>query len=105
MTQANQPENIFGRIVDARRYEPPQLDLSDTNNSRTMMIELTGPGQTVLEIGTVTDYMSRVLTERGNPVIGVEIDPVAASIAKQHCDRLLNADIESLLLDDALQKH
>jgi GT2 family glycosyltransferase/glycosyltransferase involved in cell wall biosynthesis/SAM-dependent methyltransferase len=105
MTQANQPENIFGRIVDARRYEPPQLDLSDTNNSRTMMIELTGTGKTVLEIGTSTGYMSRVLTERGNTVIGVEIDPVAASIAKQHCDRLLNADIESLLLDDALQKH
>jgi SAM-dependent methyltransferase len=104
MTQSNQPENIFGRIVDARRYEPPQLDLSDANNSRTMMIELTGTGKTVLEIGTSTGYMSRLLTDRGNTVIGVEIDPEAASIAKQHCDRLLNADIESLLLGDALEK-
>ncbi len=105
MTQSNQSENIFGRVVDARRYEPPHLDLGDSNNSRTMMIELTGTGKSVLEIGTSTGYMSRVLRERGNTVIGVEVDPEAASIAKQHCDRLLNADIESLLVSDALEKN
>ena len=96
MTQSNQAENIFGRVVDARRYEPPHLDLGDSNNSRTMMIELTGTGKSVLEIGTSTGYMSRVLRERGNAVVGVEVDPEAASIAKQHCDRLLNTDAHLL---------
>jgi GT2 family glycosyltransferase/glycosyltransferase involved in cell wall biosynthesis/SAM-dependent methyltransferase len=105
MTHSNQPENMFGKTVDARRYEPPQLDLSDCNSSRTMMIELAGEGKTVLEIGTSTGYMSRVLKERGNTVVGVEVDPRAASIAKQYCDRLLNADIESLLLGDTLEKN
>ena len=105
MTQSNQPENVFGKVVDARRYEPEQLDLNDSNNSRTMMIELTGTGKSVLEIGTSTGYMSRVLRERGNTVVGVEVDPEAASIAKQYCDRLLNADIESLLLGNTLEKN
>src|SRR5882757_4628529 len=102
MTQSNQPE--IGKVVDARRYEPEQLDLNDSNNSRTVMIELTGTGKSVLEIGTSTGYMSRVLRERGNTVVGVEVDPEAASIAKQYCDRLLNADIESLLLGNTLEK-
>jgi len=105
MTHSNQLENMFGRVVDARRYEPQQLDLSDCNSSRTMMIEFTGTGKTVLEIGTSTGYMSRVLKERGNTVVGIEVDREAASVAKQYCDRLLNADIESLLLGDALEKN
>src|SRR5207302_11332462 len=105
MTQSNQPENIYGKVVDARRYEPERLDLNDSNNSRTVMIELTGTGKSVLEIGTSNGYMSRVLRERGNTVVGVEVDPEAASIAKQYCDRLLNADIESLLVGDALEKN
>jgi GT2 family glycosyltransferase/glycosyltransferase involved in cell wall biosynthesis/2-polyprenyl-3-methyl-5-hydroxy-6-metoxy-1,4-benzoquinol methylase len=104
MTHSNQLENMFGRIVDARRYEPSQLDLSDSNSSRTMMIELTGTGKTVLEIGTSTGYMSRVLKDRGNTVVGVEVDPEAAASARPHCDRLLNADIESLLLGDELEE-
>ena len=93
MTQSNQPENIFGKVVDARRYEPEQLDLNDSNNSRTVMIELTGTGKSVLEIGTSTGYMSRVLRERGNTVVGVEVDPEAASIAKRHAAASANGGV------------
>ena len=105
MTHSNQLQNVFGRTVDARRYEPLQLDLSDSNSSRTIMIELTGTGKAVLEVGTSTGYMSKVLKERGNTVVGVEVDPEAAAIAKPYCDRLLNADIESLLLGEELEKN
>ena len=68
------------------------------------MIELVGRDKHVLEVGTSTGYMSRVLKQRGNTVVGVEIDPEAATVAKQYCDRFLNDDIESLLARDAFQE-
>jgi GT2 family glycosyltransferase/glycosyltransferase involved in cell wall biosynthesis/SAM-dependent methyltransferase len=104
MSHSTESQHIFDRTVDARRYEPPQLNLDDRNSSRAIMIELTGRGKTVLEIGTSTGYMSRVLKDRGNTVIGVEVDPAAAALAEPYCDRLLNADIELLLQSDSLEK-
>src|SRR5215472_9891490 len=103
MTQTSS-KNTFGRTLGASRYEPQGLDLSEANNSRVMMIELVGRDKHVLEVGTSTGYMSRVLKQRGNTVVGVEIDPEAATVAKQYCDRFLNDDIESLLARDAFQE-
>ena len=101
MTQ-HQQDDIFGRSVSAKRYEPALLDLNDANSSRAMMVELTGSNKSVLEIGTSTGYMTRVLQERGNRITGVEIDQEAARVAEQYCERMLTADIESALKADAL---
>jgi len=81
------------------RYEPPAIDLENKNSSQVLLIELTGRNKDVLEVGTSTGYISRVLKERGNTVTGIEIDPEAGEIAGQHCDSMIVGDIEKLDLD------
>lgn len=86
----------------SKRYEPPAIDLENKNTSLVLLIELTGRNKDVLEVGTSTGYVSRVLKERGNTVTGIEIDPEAGEIAGQHCDSMIIGDIEKLDLDTYL---
>jgi len=81
------------------RYEPPVIDLENKNSSHALIVELTGVGKNVLEVGTSTGYISRILKDRGNTVTGIEIDPEAGEIAGQHCDSMIIGDIEKLDLD------
>ena len=83
----------------SKRYEPPVIDLENKNSSHTLIVELTGRNKNVLEVGTSTGYISRILRERGNTVTGIEIDPEAGEIARQHCDSMIIGDIEKLDLD------
>ena len=83
----------------SERYEPPVIDLENKNSSLVLLIELTGRNKDVLEVGTSTGYISRILKERGNTVTGIEIDPEAGEIAGQHCDTMIIGDIEKLDLD------
>lgn len=78
------------------RYEPPVIDLENKNSSHTLLVELTGGNKNVLEVGTSTGYISRILKERGNTVTGIEIDLEAGEIAGQHCDSMIIGDIEKL---------
>ncbi|RQD92184.1 methyltransferase domain-containing protein, partial [Methanosalsum natronophilum] len=80
-------------------YEPPVIDLENKNSSHTLLIELAGENNTILEIGTSTGYISKILKERGNTVTGIEIDPEAGELAQQHCDQVIIGDIETLDLD------
>jgi 2-polyprenyl-3-methyl-5-hydroxy-6-metoxy-1,4-benzoquinol methylase len=82
-------------MSDASKYEG-EVDLSDRNNSRTLMIEMVGANKRVLEVGCATGYVSKVLTERACRVIGIEIDPEAATKAKEFCEDVVVADIETL---------
>jgi 2-polyprenyl-3-methyl-5-hydroxy-6-metoxy-1,4-benzoquinol methylase len=79
------------------KYEG-EVDLSDRNNSRTLMVEMVGANKRVLEVGCASGYMSKVLTDRGCRVIGVEIDHDAAMQAKEYCEDVVITDIESLEL-------
>ena len=88
---------------DSKRYEPPVIDLSNKNTSHALLVELTGSHKTVLEVGTSTGYISKILKGRGNRVVGIEIDPEAASIAKNYCDRIIVGDIENLDLESLFE--
>ncbi|WOX56630.1 glycosyltransferase [uncultured Methanoculleus sp.] len=83
----------------SKRYEPSAIDLENKNCSQVLLIELIGTGKNVLEVGTSTGYVSRILKERGNTVTGIEIDPEAGEIAGRHCDSMIIGDIEKLDLD------
>ena len=45
----------------SKRYEPPVIDLENRNSSHTLIVELTGENKNVLEVGTSTGYISRIL--------------------------------------------
>jgi len=89
--------------LSSKRYEPPSIDLNDKNSSQAISIDLIGSNKHLLEIGTSTGYVTKILREKGNIVTGIEKDREAGSIAKQYCDKIIIGDIEHLNLDKHLE--
>jgi len=87
----------------SERYEPAHVDLDNKNSSHTLAIELTGRNKQVLEVGTSTGYITKILKQRGNQVIGIEIDKDAGNVAGQFCESMIIGDIEELDLDEYIQ--
>lgn len=83
------------------RYDA-NIDLSNRNNSHTLMVELVGASKRVLDVGCATGYLAGVLGERGCTVTGVESDAQAAEEARPHLERLVIGDLEVMDLADAL---
>jgi 2-polyprenyl-3-methyl-5-hydroxy-6-metoxy-1,4-benzoquinol methylase len=81
----------------ASKYDT-SVDLSNKNNSHTLIVELVGHGRRVLDVGASTGFLARVLTERGCRVTGIEIDPDSARRAEQFCDRVIVGNVEELSL-------
>ena len=77
------------------RYDA-SVDLSNKNNSHTLIIELVGHGRRVLDVGASTGFLARVLTKRGCTVTGIEIDPDSARQAEEFCDRVIVGNVEEL---------
>ena len=90
-------------VLSSRRYEPEFIDLVNKNTSHGWIISLVGNDKTVLEIGTSTGYISKILKENGNVVTGVEIDREAGDLAKQFCESMLIGDIEEMDLSRDLK--
>lgn len=87
----------------SKRYEPASLiNLEDKNDSHSLIVELAGTNNTILEVGTSTGYLTRILKVRGNRVIGIEVDGEAAKIAEEHCDLMITGNVEEIDLDDYL---
>jgi GT2 family glycosyltransferase/2-polyprenyl-3-methyl-5-hydroxy-6-metoxy-1,4-benzoquinol methylase len=87
----------------SKQYEPPPIDLENKNNSQTIEIEFIGYDKKVLEIGTSTGYVSKILKDHGNIITGIEIDREAGLIAKQYCVRVIIGDVEALNLDSIFE--
>lgn len=83
----------------AKQYEPLVINPENKNSAWTLYLDGIGPHKKILEIGTSTGYVSKILNEQGNIVTGIEIDPKAGSVAEQYCDRIIIGDIEELDLD------
>ena len=94
---------LLNEPLSSKRYEPPIIDLDNKNSSQILTIDLTGVHKKVLEIGTSTGYISKILKERGNIVTGIEIDHEAGLIAQQYCDRMIFGDVEALALNKKLE--
>ena len=54
-----------------------------------------GRGRRLLDVGAADGLLSRLLTERGWKVTGLEADPVAAQAAAAHCERIVVADLDA----------
>ena len=81
--------------MDGPRYDA-DIDLSNRNNSHTLMVELVGGSKRVLDVGCATGYLARVLGERGCTVSGLESDAAAAEEARPHLARLVVGNVEEL---------
>lgn len=72
------------------------IDLNEENTSQTQIILLAGRNKKVLEVGPALGDMTKVLKDRGCRVTGLEIDPEAAAVAAQYCERMIVGDIEQM---------
>lgn len=79
-----------------------KINLQDTNNPHTKIINLIEKNKSVLEFGCSTGYMSRVLKQNGCRIIGIEIDQKAAKIAGKYCNKIIVGDIEKINYDKNL---
>jgi 2-polyprenyl-3-methyl-5-hydroxy-6-metoxy-1,4-benzoquinol methylase len=75
------------------------VDLSNKNNSHTLIVGSVGRGKRVLDVGASTGFLAEVLTGRGCSVTGIEIDPDAARQAEEFCERVIVGNVEELDLD------
>ena len=68
-----------------------------------VVLALVPPKSSVLEFGCATGYMSEVLTTRLDcSVVGIEIDPEAAELARAHCDEVIVGDADTLDYEQVL---
>jgi 2-polyprenyl-3-methyl-5-hydroxy-6-metoxy-1,4-benzoquinol methylase len=79
-----------------------EVNLSDRNNSHTLMVELIGSNRDVLDVGCANGYLGSVLKERGCTVVGVEIDAEAAEDAREVLDEIIVASVEEVDLVELL---
>ena len=86
------------------RTELKYTKLDDSPGStHELVLGLVEPGSRVLEFGCATGYMSQALRDRlGAAVVGVELNPEAARLAEEHCERVLAGDAEELDLEAEL---
>jgi O-antigen biosynthesis protein len=54
----------------------------------------TGKGETVADFGCATGYFSALLKQYGYSVVGVEINPDAAKVAEEFCEKVIVADLD-----------
>lgn len=75
----------------------------DPESTHNLVVGLVPPGGEVLEFGCATGHMSAVLKHRlGCRVTGVELSPEAAEAAREHCERVIIGDADSLDLPPVL---
>jgi 2-polyprenyl-3-methyl-5-hydroxy-6-metoxy-1,4-benzoquinol methylase len=69
------------------------VDPDAENNSHALILDLVGSNKRVLEVGCATGYVTKVLTERGCDVVGIELDADAAARAESWAERVIVGDL------------
>jgi 2-polyprenyl-3-methyl-5-hydroxy-6-metoxy-1,4-benzoquinol methylase len=94
-------------VIDPKRklYPRPLLDqfrkLGD-DSSQALTLEMVGVGKRVLELGCSNGFMSRLLKGNNCQVTGIEIEPLAAAEARNFCEEVIVADLDTRPLVDLL---
>jgi 2-polyprenyl-3-methyl-5-hydroxy-6-metoxy-1,4-benzoquinol methylase len=68
------------------------------HRAHAKLVDAVGTGRRVLDVGCSSGYLARPLAERGNTLVGVELDPEAAREAEAYCERVLVGDVETMEL-------
>lgn len=83
-----------------RGQAPPRYDFDaidrDSDSMHADVVRLVGDAPRVLELGPATGYMSRVFSDRGSAVVGIEIDSNMAERAAEFCERMIVGDLDTL---------
>jgi O-antigen biosynthesis protein len=72
------------------------------NTSVRKQLNLVGKNKCVIDFGCATGYFAHFLKNRGCTVVGVELNPEAAEVAKQHCEQVVVADLDYVSISEIL---
>ena len=68
------------------------------HRAHAKLLDAVGTGNRVLDVGCSSGYLARPLAARGNTIVGLELDPVAARAAEEFCELVLVGDVETMEL-------
>jgi 2-polyprenyl-3-methyl-5-hydroxy-6-metoxy-1,4-benzoquinol methylase len=68
------------------------------HRAHAKLLEAVGTGRRVLELGCSSGYLAKPLRERGNTIVGVELDADAARAAEEWCEQVIVGDLETMTL-------
>jgi 2-polyprenyl-3-methyl-5-hydroxy-6-metoxy-1,4-benzoquinol methylase len=66
------------------------------HRAHAKLLAAVGTGRRVLDVGCSSGYLAAPLAERGNTIVGIELDPDAARGAEAYCERVLVGDVETM---------
>ena len=75
-------------------YDLESIDPDAANTSHALVFGLVGRDRRVLDVGCSTGYLGKALAGRGCVVDGVEKDPEAAQLARQHLQTVTEVDLD-----------
>jgi 2-polyprenyl-3-methyl-5-hydroxy-6-metoxy-1,4-benzoquinol methylase len=80
----------------------PPMDESgiDANSSYAHLLSLVDGPKRVVDFGCGPGNLSRFLAQRGCSVVGVDINPDHAGVAREYCEDVLLADLDTVSLRD-----
>jgi 2-polyprenyl-3-methyl-5-hydroxy-6-metoxy-1,4-benzoquinol methylase len=81
--------------VAASRYTA-EIDLQAADTTHALAVLAVQPGSVVLDIGAADGSVASELGARGCRVYAVELDPQLAIAARSACERVVEADVETL---------
>jgi len=73
-----------------------KISLQDVNDAHVLAIGRVPANSSVLDLGAADGSVARVLKGLGCRVWGVEIDPVAADLARSICEEVVVGDLQTL---------
>jgi 2-polyprenyl-3-methyl-5-hydroxy-6-metoxy-1,4-benzoquinol methylase len=68
------------------------------HRAHAKLLAAVGTGRRVLDVGCSSGYLARPLSERGNTIVGLELDAAAAREAEAWCEHVLVGDVETMPL-------
>jgi 2-polyprenyl-3-methyl-5-hydroxy-6-metoxy-1,4-benzoquinol methylase len=66
------------------------------HSGHAKLLALVGTRKRVLDVGCSSGYLARPLVEAGCTVVGLEVDPDAAAVAREVCEDVLVGDVETM---------
>jgi 2-polyprenyl-3-methyl-5-hydroxy-6-metoxy-1,4-benzoquinol methylase len=66
------------------------------HRAHAKLLAAVGEGKRVLDVGCSSGYLAEPLSQRGNTIVGIELDPEAAQAAGAFCERVLVGDVETM---------
>ncbi|MDA2928788.1 class I SAM-dependent methyltransferase [Acidobacteria bacterium AH-259-O06] len=79
-----------------------EIDPGDFNRPQVILARLVRDGANVLDVGCAGGRVARLLENKGCHVVGIEVDPERARLAREICAEVVEGDVEDVSVVEKL---